>query len=250
MGGRTQRRGGVAPRGEAAARLLAAPSECLLTRLGLTPETPPLGLAEWSALPVEPFGILAHWPHDAAEPFRQLRSGFEDPTADELSRAGRAVPRAGVAREGDLPATVLSSDLWGPAETADGVVQDLGGGRGAAGAGVDRRFGGTHSPGGTHRLATRASSAGLVILALLAAVWYVALRLRGKRRTRDASAAGAVRGGVDRRSGSLPREAMAPSGAAVHSHRATSGGSRAGRRSSATSRAGGDASRMARLQTV
>ena len=49
----------------------ANPAACLLSRMGLTLPLPlhGLGRAEWSTLPDEPFGVLAHWPHAAAEPF-------------------------------------------------------------------------------------------------------------------------------------------------------------------------------------
>ena len=54
-------------RGDSSNLLLT--TECLLSRMGLTPPLPPLGRTEWSSLPVEPFGVLAYWPHaTAAEP--------------------------------------------------------------------------------------------------------------------------------------------------------------------------------------
>lgn len=64
----------------------ANPSACLLSRLGLTPAPVGLGRAEWSSLPDEPFGVLAHWPHAAAEPF------LPDLSAADLTMARSIAP--------------------------------------------------------------------------------------------------------------------------------------------------------------
>lgn len=58
------------------------PDSCLLSRLGLTVAQPRLGRTEWSSLPDEPFGVLAHWP--LAEHFVPAAA------ADELSSTSGA----------------------------------------------------------------------------------------------------------------------------------------------------------------
>ena len=127
----------------------ADPSACLLSRLGLNAAQPPLGLAEWSSLPDEPFGVLAHWPHAAAEPF------LPDLSATEFAMGG------------SVGSTVGS--------TVGGVLLN----RGAAINEGAISLGGF---GAAHLFATRAASGLLVLCTIAAALAFVLMRFRVCRR--------------------------------------------------------------------